>query len=333
MIGTGIIPVGAAANELTAVTRRGFLHSLIVQIYNSSPFIAALMSSAQFASGGVSAVSVPVQGAPFVNAQNTDYSGSFNQPSAQQGAFLAEYNLKGFVVPIPFLGMEAAVQIDYAVIPLIEARMNDAGNAMTDLMATQAYSNTTNNLGMIGLNGAIDDGTNLVTYGNINRNTSAYWKSKVYSAGSVNPTRQNVAQYINGVTKSAGEIPTFGLMGFGTWSLLQQDFIGQESYIITPSSSFDAETGGPRAAFTALKVSGVPIYPDPYCPEGFLYLPNARYLNLYLHQGASFAFSGFESTLSNFQLGYIGILLTIAELVCTKPKAMGRVGSYNSLVI
>ena len=334
MIGTGIVPSGSIASELTAVTRRAFVPKLVVQLYNSTPFLAALLSNSQAASGGVSAVSVPVQGGSYVQGQWTDYSGSFNQPAALQGSFLSEFNLKAMIVPVPFLGMEAAVQLDYAVIPLIEARMNDATNVSCDLMATALYNNTTNNQAFIGLPGAIDDGTNLVTYGNINRNTSPYWKSKRYAAGNVNPTRQNTLQYIIGVVKNAAEKPTFGLMGMGTWALLAQDFQAQEQFNITPGNAFDgSDADGPRSAFTALMVAGVPIYPDPYCPEGLLYLPNSNYMSLYIHEQASFAFTGFESTLSNWQLGYVGALLTIAELVVTKPKAMGVVSGYNSITL
>jgi len=40
--------------------------------------------------------------------------------------------------------MEGAVQQDAAIIPLIEARMNDATNVMMDAMATALYTNSTN---------------------------------------------------------------------------------------------------------------------------------------------------------------------------------------------
>ena len=333
VLGQGIIPSGSIANELTSVTRRAFIPKLVVQLYNSTPLLAALIANSQPASGGVSSVSVPVQGAQFVNGQWSDYSGSFTQPAVQQGAFLAEFNMKLMITPIPFLGMEGAVQLDYAVIPLLEARMNDATNVTCDIMATALYNNTSNPQAFIGLPGAIDDGTNLVTYGNINRNSSTYWKSKVYGAGSVNPTRQNVLQYISGVVKNGAEVPTFGVMGFGTWTLLAQDFVGQESYQITPGTSFDSSPDGPRSGFRALMVAGVPIFADPYCPEGLLYLVNSNYASLYFHEQASFAFTGFESTLSNWQLGYVGALVNIAELVVTKPKAMARVSGYLSLTI
>jgi hypothetical protein len=334
-IGGGILPATGSTQytELTYVTRRAFIPKLVVQLYNSTPLLAALIANSQQASGGVSSVTVPVQGAQFVNAQWSDYSGSFAQPSVQQGAYNAEFNLKLMITPVPFLGMEGAVQQDAAIIPLIEARMNDATNVMMDAMATSLYTNYTNTQQFIGLPGAIDDGTNLQTYGNINRSNYTWWKSKVYNAGNVNPTRQNILQYISGTVKNGAEVPSFGVCGFGTWTLLAQDFVGQEQYVITPGSGFDGDNNGPQAAFRALMVAGVPIYPDPYCPEGLVYFVNTNYLNLYIHEQGSFVFTGFESTLPNWQIGYVGAVLMIAELISTKPKSMTRVGSYNSLTL
>jgi hypothetical protein len=336
-IGGGILPASGSTQytELTYLTRRAFIPKLVVQIYNSTPLMAALIANSQQATGGVSSVTVPVQGSQFINAQWSDYSGSFTQPAVQQGAYNAEFNLKLMIAPVPFLGMEGAVQQDHAVIPLIEARMNDATNVMMDAMATALYNNTTNTQQFIGLPGAVDDGTTLGTYGNIARSTSVntWWRSKVYAAGSVNPTRQNVLQYISGTVKNGAEVPTFGVCGFGTWTLLAQDYVGQEQYVITPGSGFDGDANGPQAAFRALMVAGVPIYPDPYCPEGTMYFLNTNYLSLYIHDQGSFVFTGFESTLPNWQIGYVGAVLMIAELVNTKPRAMTKVTGYNNLTI
>ena len=331
-IGGGILPASGSTqyNELTYVTRRAFIPKLVVQLYNSTPLMAALIANSQQASGGVSSVTVPVQGSQFVNAQWSDYSGSFAQPAVQQGAFNAEFNLKLMIAPVPFLGMEGAVQQDHAIIPLIEARMNDATNVMMDAMATALYNNTTNTQQFIGLPAAVSSSG---TYGNISRSTYTWWQSKAYAAGSVNPTRQNVLQYISGTVKNGAEVPSFGVCGFGTWTLLAQDYVGQEQYVITPGSGFDADGNGPQAAFRALMVAGVPIYPDPYCPEGTLYLLNTNYLSLYIHDQGSFVFTGFESTLPNWQIGYVGAVLMIAELVNTKPKSMTVVTGYNSLSI
>jgi hypothetical protein len=147
----------------------------------------------------------------------------------------------------------------------------------------------------------------------------------------VNPTRQNILQYISGTVKNGAEVPTFGVCGFGTWTLLAQDYVGQEQYVITPGNGFDSDANGPSAAFRALMVAGVPVYPDPYCPEGTVYFINSNYLSLYIHDQGSFVFTGFESTLPNWQIGYVGAVLMIAELVSVKPKSMTRVSGYNSI--
>ena len=329
-IGGGIVPATGSTQytELTYVTRRAFIPKLVVQLYNSTPLMAALIANSQTASGGVSSVTVPVQGAQFVNAQWSDYSGSFNQPSVQQGAYNAEFDLKLMIAPVPFLGMEGAVQQDAAIIPLIEARMNDATNVMMDAMATALYTNSTNTQQFTGLPAAVSASG---TYGNISRSAYTWWQSKAYSAGNVNPTRQNILQYISGTVKNGAEVPSFGVCGFGTWTLLAQDFVGQEQYVITPGGGFDGDSNGPQAAFRALMVAGVPIYPDPYCPEGTVYFLNTNYLSLYVHEQGSFVFTGFESTLPNWQIGYVGAVLMIAEMVSTKPKSMAVVSGYNSL--
>src|SRR6516162_5624503 len=331
--GQGIIPAqGAIAAELAAVTRRAFLPKVFIQLWKSTPWMAAMLSHAMVASGGLSPITVPLQGNPMVTIQNVGYDGSFNQPSNTPGLQNAEFNLKGYLTAIPFLGFEGLVQLDYSVVPLIEARMNDATNVTLDRFSTDMYNNITNVMSMIGLPAAVDDGTFAATYGGINRPANTFWKSTYVHNGSPTvPTRNLMLQYIAQVTKVTGEIPKMGLMGFGTWTNLAQDFTPNERYVVTPSQAFGE--GKVEALFRALDVAGVPFYPDPYCPEGTLYLLNTDYLALYVHERASFYFTGFESTLANGQCGYIGALLTLLEMVDVKCKAHGKFDNLSFLNI
>jgi hypothetical protein len=304
--------------------RRAFMPRVYVQLWKSAPLMAALLSSAQVATGGLSPITAPLQGAPMVSGQWVDYSGSFQQPGVQPGIQNAEFNLKAFVSTIPFLGMEGLVQLDYSVVPLIEARMNDSTNVTIDTFATSLFNNVSNSQQLIGLPAAIDDGTFAATYGGVSRTTNTFWKSTyVHNGGTTTPTRNLMLQYISQVSKTTGEMPTIGIMGFGTWTLLAQDFTSQERYNITPGSAFGADNKA-QSLFRALDVAGVPFYADPYCPEGTLYLINTNYLSLFLHERAAFSFTGFESTLPNNQLGYIGAILSLLELVDVKCKAHGK---------
>jgi hypothetical protein len=328
---SGIQPVGASFSEYASITRRAFVPTMYVQIYNASPTFAALMQNAKVASGGISSVTVPVQGQALTIPQWVGFDGSFSQPANVQGIQPAEFNLKGIVTPIPFYGFEGAVQADHAIVPRIEAVFNDATNSTVDVLSNALFVNVTNTQQLIGLNGAIDDGTNAATYGNINRSASTFWQAKVYSAGGVAPTRALVLQYLVGANKYGSEMPTIGVMGLGTWlQLVKTDYAPLESYQLQPGFGFDSDADRPRSLFRALDIGGVPIYADPYCPEGILYIWNSNYMSLYFHSMANFSFTGFESLLPVYQIGYIGGVVTLLELVLAKPRTTARVGNVGS---
>lgn len=267
-----------------------------------------------------------------VTIQNVGYDGSFNQPGVVPGIQNAEFNLKGYLTAIPFPGMEGLTQLDFSVIPLIEARMNDATNVTLDRFTFDLFNNLTNQLAMIGLPGAIDDSTFLASYGGIARAANTFFKSTyVHNLTPVAPTRNLILQYISQVTKVTGEMPKFGICGLGTWTQLAQDFTSAERYNVSPTSSFTE--GKVESLFRALDVAGVPTYGDPNLPEGTLYLLNMDYLSLMIHDRASFYFTGFESLLPQGQLAYLGAIFTLIELINVKPKAHGKFDGLSFLPI
>src|SRR5262245_40631447 len=111
ILGQGILPSGPAGNELVAVTRRAFIPQVVVQIYQATPLLSALLANAEPIEGGVSPITAPVQGTAMVTTSATDYAGSFTAPQVQTGLQNAEFNLKAIVTPIPFYVMEGLVQI------------------------------------------------------------------------------------------------------------------------------------------------------------------------------------------------------------------------------
>jgi hypothetical protein len=332
-LGTGILPSGAVGNELVAVTRRAFIPKVIVQLYKATPTLSALLAAAEPITGGVSPITVPLQGTAMVTTSTTDYSGSFTAPQVQTGLQNAEFNLKAMVTPIPFYVMEGLAQIDAAVIPLIEARMNDAGNSITDYLSTRLWN-------AISVNTALDiysiadviatTNPSQGNYGGISRTTNTFWQGNVKTASPTVISRNTVLQWITSAAKaSGGEMPSFGIMGPGTWAALAQDYVGSERYVITPERAFDTATDGARAVFTALSVAGVPIYMDLYSGENQLVLFNTSYFGFKIHQDAAFAVAGPESLLPNFQLGYIMVLVALLETVCTKPAAQTIVTGFT----
>jgi hypothetical protein len=332
LLGTGIVPTGALGSQLEAVTRRAFIPSLVVQINNATPMLGAGLSNAQMASGGVSSVTAPVQGAALTTAQYTDYSGAFDPPSNAQGIYEGSWNLKALVVPIGFLGMEGLVQMNAAVIPIIEARMNDSGNQAAVTLAGDMATNDSDTENSIA--GFVAAAATTGTYGNISKDSNTWWQGKAIAAGAVDPTRARVLQYIVQATShNLGEMPNIGVMAPGTWLKLAQDFVSAESFRITPGDNFAQTTQGPGSSFTALQVAGVPIYMDMNFTEGELILFNTRYTSFYIHEAAAFAFTGFASTIPSFTLGYVGVLVAVLEFLSVKPRSVCRVTGLNSVSV
>lgn len=331
ILGQGVVPAaGSIATELQATIRRGFLETCILQIYKSAPLTCALLSTALMASGGISPITAPVQGSRMTTVSNTDYSGKFNIPGVLPGIQNAEFNLSSYLALIPFLGMEGLVEVDYSVVPLIEARMNDAVENIRDKFSTDIWNNVSNQLGILGLPWAIDDGTNVATYGNIARNSSntdgtSWWQSTVVtnSSGAVTPTRDLILQYVMQVFKKNGEKPTMAITDPGTWTMLTRDFTPQEQYNTDRGGSYGMN-GPVNALFDAVMIAGVPVYCDIYCPAGTMYLLNTNYLSLYIHDKAAFQLQPFQSTFINGQLGWLGGILTLLQMVNVKPQSHGR---------
>lgn len=334
-IGGGILPAAgsAALAELNAITYGAVIPSMIVQIGNSTPVMAALFANAKTHTGGVSGIIQPVQGKRMTTPQWSGTSGNFSQPTNAQGIQNLEWNPKLMICPIGLLGTELLAQQDAAVVRLADARCNDAMLAKRDMFTTALYNNYSDSTAMIGFPGAIDDGTTLDNYGGLSRATNTWLKSTLAAAGTTAPTRALVMQYFIGVyAGSGGEWPDMAVLGPKTWMKLAQDYLGLESYKITPGSAFaDGEESRPRAGFMALDVAGVPVYMDINCPEGTMWIINNDYLQLYVTQGVCFSFTGFESLLPSYQFGYVGAVMTAAELVCNKPNAQGKVTGFTSV--
>lgn len=320
VFGQGVIPgSGAITAELNAITRRAFVPKMVVQIYQAAPFLSLAMRNAQRARGGLSQVTVPVQGNPFVTFGWTGYSGAFPTPPVVPGANVASWNLSVGTTPIPLYGMESLIQSTEAVIPLVKARMNDAKTVSVQAISGALFGSAGSNpLAMNGLLDVYDDGTSVGTYGGISRTASTYWKSNKYST-SITPSRTTMITRIMALTSLAGgESPDFVIMSLSDWTTLMEDYMSAEQFDTNPGLKYGNDQAV-NAGFRAVMLGNTPILADPFCPKGTAYLINSKYLALYLSEDANFAFSGFYSMIPNMQMASVGVLIAAMALVCTKP--------------
>src|SRR5215469_2794147 len=183
--GQGAVPTGSLYNELTAVTRRAFVPRLFVQIYFASPTLFYLLGASQKSAGGLSQITIPVQGQSMVQGQFTGYGGGFNAPVITPGIQNLQFPTCYWVVPVPLPFGETVIQATDREISILKARMNDVWAVTVQNMGGLIFSNNTaNSLLPDSFIDAFDNGTNVAVYGGINRNApgNQSWKGQLYTA-------------------------------------------------------------------------------------------------------------------------------------------------------
>ena len=320
----GLMPGGALGQQLTNITNRAVIPSLFVQIYQSHPLLSLLLSNAQSARGGASQITVPTQGSSFTTFNWGSFAGDFPMPEDQAAITDAAFNLKIGMVPIGFFNLEAIVQSSDVIIPKLRAVTADAAVVIKQALASYMFSNNSNNLNALdSLYMAYDNGTNVASYGGISK-TNAFWQGQYYpNQGGISniASRVGMATMLTRVaTGAGGEDCDFAVMNPADWATLMSDFMGFEQYQTNPRSRY-GKGDTVNSGFRAIQVLNTPIFPDPWCPRGEMYMINSRYLAMYISEAAPFIFTGFESMIPLGQLASIGVLLTALDLVCSKPSS------------
>jgi len=327
VVNSGLVPGGQLGAQLAAITRRAFVPSVFVQIYQAHPLLSLLMANAQTARGGISQVTFPIQGASFVSFNWGSFSGDFPLPTDQAALQDAQFNLKLGMVPIGFFGMEAILQSSEVVIPKLRAVMSDAAVVIKQAYAQALYSNNyANAQAWDSLYQAYDDGTNVPSYGGITKTGTQYWQGQyITNAGGAPTTRVGMAQLLTRVMNGAGgEAPDFAVMNPAQWAVLMSDFMNLEMFTSKPKSIYDKDDIV-SSGFRAIRIMDTPIFPDPFCPFGDMYFINSRYLSLYMSEFAPMTFSGFESQIPVGQISDVGVLISASDLCCAKPSSGSHV--------
>lgn len=319
----GLVPGGALGAQLAAITRRAFVPSVFVQIYQSHPLLSLLMANAQTARGGISQVTFPIQGASFVQFNWGSFAGDFPLPTDTAAIQDAQFNLKLGMVPVGFFGMEAILQSSEVVIPKLRAVMSDAAVVIKQSYAQALYSNNyANTQAWDSLFQAYDDGTNVPAYGGISRAGTQFWQGQLINgAGGAATTRAGMAGLLTRVQNGAGgEATDFAVMHPANWATLMTDFMNLEMFTTKPRSIYDKDDLV-NTGFRAIRVLDTPVFLDPFCPLGEMYMINSRYLSLYMSEYAPMTFSGFESQIPVGQISDIGVLISASDLCCSKPSS------------
>jgi hypothetical protein len=308
---------------------------VVVQLYFATPTLMLLMGNAQKSAGGLSQITGPVQGQSMVQGGWTGYAGTFNKPQVIPGVQNFQFNTAYFVVPVPLVLGESLLQATEAVVPILDVRMNDVFAVTAQQMGSAIFTNNTANpLMPSSFVDGFDNGTNVATYGGINRNAAGnqFWQSQYYATGGQSKggyTRAQMSAQLLQITDVAGgEAPDYVVMSPGDFSTLNSNFVGNETQFVTPGRTYTKDTPE-RSAFPNLNVNGVPIYMDHWCPQGSAYFINSKYTAMYMSEDAPFIFSGFYSTIPLMQIAQVGVMVVGYNIVCSKPVSGAQVAGIT----
>lgn len=324
----GMVPAsGDIFNELTALTRRAYVPKIVVQLYFASPTLYLLMGGAQRCAGGVNQITIPVQGSSMVQGTWAGYLGTFNKPQVLPGVQAAQFGCAYYVVPVPLVLGESLLQSTEAIVPILDARINDVIAVTNQQMGEAVFlDNTQNPLMPNSFVDAFDDATNIVSYGGINRNGAgnSFWQGNYFSATGAILTRASIARYILRVTDLAGgEAPNAVIMSPPDFSALNTNFMSIDNNFINPGGKYDEDTDV-RASFPNLEINGVPIFCDHWCPAGEIYMINTKYTAMYASEDANFLMSDFHSLVPNMQIGHVAAMIHGYNIVTAKPVSGAR---------
>lgn len=285
-----------------------------------------MLGGAQRSAGGVNQITAPVQGASMVQGAWVGYAGNFNKPSILPGAQVAQWNTSYFLVPVPLVLGEALLQSTEAIIPILDARMNDVRAVMIQQMSQAMFTNNQSNpLMPDSFATAFDDGTNVTTYGGINRSANPFWQGQFYQNQGAILTRGNLSSLSLQITdRAGGEFTPMCIMSPGDFATLQSTIIGTEQVNVFPGGRYNLDTNL-RSGFPNINVNGVTYFNDHWCPTGTMYYINPKYTAIYLSDDAAFDFSGFYSTIPMMQVAQVGVGIVGYNLVSVKPKSGAQV--------
>ncbi len=296
-----------------------------------------LLDNAQKSAGGMAQITGPVQGNSMVQGAWTGYAGNFNKPSVIPGVQNFQFNTCYYLVPVPLVMGESLLQSTEAVIPILDIRMNDVQAVMAQQMAQLLFTNNSNNtLQPSSFIDAYDNGSNIPTYGGINRTivqngvSNAFWQGQYYNAAGANIlNRASLSSLLIQVsTNAGGEAPDFVVMSPSDFAALSSSFIGVENVYLRPNetNSMDATV---RSGFPNLDINGVPFFMDHWCPKGTMIMVNSKYFGMYLSEDAPFLFSGFYSTIPLMQVAQVGVTIVGYQIVCSKPSSGAIITNFT----
>lgn len=326
----------ALSTFVTSVTQDKFLPQVVENALNGNVLTMKLLQNPVSWNGGVS-IEVPVN----LEAYNQlgSYSGADTLSTTQQNTRQrASFTPSQVYCSLAVTGIQLAVNKgDAAVIDLIAAEMEQRALDLKDEMGRQVYTDGTGNSSkdILGLLAAVDDATDVTTYGGINRNTFTNWRAtRTAQSGSL--SLANLAADFD-AAQVGSDTPDLIVCPPAVWTIYEalltptvSHNVSVSEFRLTPEGAKPVNNLGGNQGFRALAFRGVPVVADEKCTANNIFTLNTNFLKFYTLKGGlpnhslqkGFEWTGWKEPIN--QDAVVGQLLFKGQLLCTSPRRQAR---------
>jgi len=277
----------ASFNEfVTNVTQDFFLPKVVDQVLNSNVLFVRLFTKPKPFMGEQLKVVIKTQKNPAGGSFGT--AGTFNTAQTNTRKVM-KFDPKFYYQAVTLYGTQVSINQmkQTQIIDLIRTEMESNVEDLSDTLGSAAYGIGSGD-DMTGLDGIIDDGTNLSTYGELSRTDYPMLNSSVTTVGGPITLGLMASSYDS--AKSGNKKPTIAITDEATWTdyeallnpLVQAQYnalgapqVGREEKAM-PGQALKGQIG-----FDALMFRGKPIVADEKSPSGDFVWINEDFLNVY----------------------------------------------------
>ena len=308
---------------ISSITNNVFIPVLADNVFKSNPLFILLHRKMKKLTGGGKIIQ-PINLKKSVTAKS--YSGAdLLDIQFEQLIQSAEFDWCQYAETLVFTGLDDLRNSGPAgVINLIRANVEICEMSMRDKMGADVYGDGTGNNGknILGLAAAVDDGTNVGTYGTISRTLFTNWKGN-YSANA-GVGRALTLPLMNSIFELAvidnsrpDQILTTHGMFVRYLNLLQPN----TRYMNTDIYNMGSPT---------LNYQDRPIVVDDQItstPLHYMWMLNMRWMQLYVHAERNFRFVNFQQLPQ--QDAAVGKVLWAGQLVCASPRLQTQARDFD----
>ena len=310
--------VTTTLNNVNAITNAVYMRTLQDGVYGSNPLMRRLIMDERVLMDGGREILQPLLYAKGVAAA---YQGLATL-STEDPQVLTDlvFNWKLYHAPVVIAGAEDILNGgEAAVLDQTAIKSEIAQMALQDKLGIDLFSDGTTSGTITGLQAAVDDGTNVSTYGGISRSGSGDLataaKAQLDATGGA--LTLSVLQSSYGDATVANSSPNL--------CITTQTLFNKLWDKVQPQQRFESGDGNNRMAavgFQAIRFNQADVVVDSHCASGEFYMLNTNFLDMIVHSNRNFVFSGFQMPTNQDSL--IGHIFWAGELIASNPRMNAR---------